>query len=837
VQVFDGHVNLAVATIATTPGAPTTATVLEVGAGEAARFVDELGVPPFNLTIHPADEQPTPANAEIVRVLSEDDIDTVNDELTVVREAEGLFGPVSVAAGMSISNGDTAKIWRDVERALMSKGLTRLEVYGHSFVVGGGASDADRDAMTHLASMLGAGTLEVNRAFGGAIASWPNIDPYNSTGNGGFQTIYQYHKTRPRVVSKVSSSTSTTITVGTVYGGVFAIGQLIGFGKGANAQYRSITGVAGSVLTVDAAITGTISANDPVIEIPFSYGSLNPLSLLWFGNNDFPNLGMGNQTDPASDAGVAEGKPALTNALRAMIAYKRCAEVYDAAVAASTPHPSITLGAGLANSDVVAGQAGSFEGTYVIGALNSGDTFDIQVPANFQGGTIALGFANAQQTGSVVRAGSLINFTVDGNSAGSLDTRIGAYKFGATVKFNTFCKRLTGLAAGAHVITVTVSTTGVAGTYFDWWGIESLVAPLVILPSPLRVYTYALWPNHQYTEIKGTANANHGTGVSSFTITAGTNPSGGTQIIRKGEPITFDHGGANEETLTVAADVAAGGTTVTTTTASTLAHNTGGAYRAHMHDKAIVLAKQWYADLAAEFDDAVIYVDLDKVIHGNDGTAGTSATKDGSKFTYDAAHPNDIGNELMAKALYREIVLAAALNVDLIASLSVPTAPLPGAVYLAPMSAVAAGTAAPTDPAASNAMAAAYPFTQSVDLRRARYARLEAHVLTACSGAGIAKVECSVDGVTWKTLGRKQTGANTVDNALTDPGNLDISTVGRKTSKAEITLTAFGATLDGWFYLPAEVNVSRLTMLRLVHGNRTTGTTDPAYGYARIDFQ
>lgn len=104
---FDNHANLAVSTIATQPSPATSGTSLVVASGDGAIFP----AAPFNATIWPADETPTLANAEIIRVTGKS-----TDTLTIVRAQEGTTARV-VGAGDQICATVTAKMLTDIETA------------------------------------------------------------------------------------------------------------------------------------------------------------------------------------------------------------------------------------------------------------------------------------------------------------------------------------------------------------------------------------------------------------------------------------------------------------------------------------------------------------------------------------------------------------------------------------------------------------------------------------------------------------------------------------------------------------------------------------------------
>ncbi len=101
----DAYKNFAYSTVATAPSPATTGTSLVVAAGEGTLFP----AVPFNATIWPIGTQPTPANAEIVRVTN---IST--DTFTITREQESTTAR-TVIVGDQIAASVTAKTFTDVE--------------------------------------------------------------------------------------------------------------------------------------------------------------------------------------------------------------------------------------------------------------------------------------------------------------------------------------------------------------------------------------------------------------------------------------------------------------------------------------------------------------------------------------------------------------------------------------------------------------------------------------------------------------------------------------------------------------------------------------------------
>lgn len=104
---FDAHTNLASSLVATAPSPATSGLSLVVTGGDGALFPTGS----FNVSIWPANTQPTHANTEIARA-------TVStDTFTLVRAQEGTSAR-TVIVGDQIAATITAKTLTDVENAL-----------------------------------------------------------------------------------------------------------------------------------------------------------------------------------------------------------------------------------------------------------------------------------------------------------------------------------------------------------------------------------------------------------------------------------------------------------------------------------------------------------------------------------------------------------------------------------------------------------------------------------------------------------------------------------------------------------------------------------------------
>lgn len=658
--------------------------------------------------------------------------------------------------------------WRDAagnERAVDEAGahIARMAVYGHSLAYGGGASDPDRDVTTHLASMLK--MREIPRATGGAILHWHQE---NTTGDGGYAAVLAGEPKKTRAASTsttaVTGGSSTTVTVASVTG--FTVGKLISVGTGALGEVVYITNVAGSVLTVqrpDGTTTFARShaSGEPVYEVPTEYLNLNPLYLLWYGLNDLA-------ASPITSS-LAYLRNRYKDPLRLAISRVRCAEIFEES------HPSCVYtgswgASGGTNASTSGGTAKQVQ------AVNAAVT--IHVPDNFPGGTVALGFAFYSTPTSASQ--TVFGVTVDGNAAPSYTTP-STYNF--TTKINGGCHRLTGLAPGRHTIVVTCTTLGTGNIFFDWWGIESVQPPLVLVPGANRPYTFGWsgWLNSRRTT---TLTGLHNSGVSSFTVAT-------TANMVKGQMVTFEEGTGNAETLEV--DTVPNGTTFTTLTTTTLSHANGVGVVYGMQDADISRLDDATQEVVTEFDDRVVFIEIDSVIN-----------KNLAYFWYDRIHFNDRGHAVLTEHFYKAI--RDNLTATMVSYVSVPSAPLPSCITFLATGPPAIWT---NQPAALTEFLGIVGHRKVVDMRRCHEGRFAVTVTTAGTSGASLRVQYTLDGgATWKYLFR---------NALF-----------AEDTSHEALLTSTGLKLSAWLPIdPAALTAD--TILRVV-GIGINSTGDPAFG-------
>lgn len=676
---------------------------------------------------------------------------------------------------------------------------SRLHHFGHSLAAGGGASGPDRDAISRLAAALK--TREVMTSKGGAILHWSNAAADTSAGNGGYNTIGMQTRGVKRASAALSANVSagaTSVTTSAPLDKAWAAGDYVHIGTGTNGEMAYVlTVTGGTTLTLDRELAGGQLSGQPIFAVPHAYEAQNPMYLLWYGLNDVMASGTSSIIASAVE-GV--GERAFKAALRTALARVVSAEYFDGNHASTVRSSTAS----------VAGAAGVGMGSFFRPAYTLNDVIRIDVPANFAGGDLYVYFVSH---GADLQ-GAVHSFTLDGAAhAPTLDTRNAHY----AAFWNGFVKVFRNVPAGRHVIEAT-TTTGGGNDYFSGWSVGAEVPPVVILPGFNRPWDYDVWPNWSYGNLRGTTTADHGAGSNSFTISQPLAPSGGNGTLKRGELITFDPGGANEETLEIAADAA--GTTVTTTTASTKPHNTGQTYQGNVHDQAILQrCINWIPDVLAEgFPASCLHVDIETPLNKQERffiQTNTVGLKDG-------AHFSDDGHGVVAQAILDKLTTSASVAESLAARTSVPVAPLPDPItFIGPGATAAAAAAIGT----ANAVTEAFPNArQRRDLRRAVETRIQLNMGGNANPGQRGRVEYSLDGgTTWRTLGKKGNWADTAIGTAAELGQVDLTATGYKDT--------------GWFPLPAEVWSVTDVLLRYVHGNRTSGTTTPTYFFISVEFR
>src|SRR3990167_6680199 len=104
-MAFDPHKNFAYSTVLTAPSPASSGLSLVVQSGDGAKFPAVS----FNATVWPAGQNPTTANAEIIRVSA-----IATDTFTIAREQEGSSAR-TIVVGDQIAATITAKTLTDAE--------------------------------------------------------------------------------------------------------------------------------------------------------------------------------------------------------------------------------------------------------------------------------------------------------------------------------------------------------------------------------------------------------------------------------------------------------------------------------------------------------------------------------------------------------------------------------------------------------------------------------------------------------------------------------------------------------------------------------------------------
>lgn len=167
--------------------------------------------------------------------------------------------------------------------------------------------------------------------------------------------------------------------------------------------------------------------------------------------------------NPASQTNV------LRNSLRTSIARIRCSRVYEDTDATVT---NVGTAGNFTNANASAIYYSG--GTAKLLGGTAGDRIRISVPADFGGGTVVLGGLCLAAIAQVQRA----NIIVDSVQYGTWDADYSTDSYPS--EGSPTCFRVTGLSPGAHTIDIQ-SRAGNGNIIFDWWGIEALDAPMVLM--------------------------------------------------------------------------------------------------------------------------------------------------------------------------------------------------------------------------------------------------------------------------------------------------------------------------------------------------------------------
>jgi len=649
--------------------------------------------------------------------------------------------------------------------------VARMMVFGHSLARGLGASDTDRDSVTHLSAMLP--TREIDRSVSGAVLH----SAQGGLGDGGYAAVMQHdtRQARPAAVLGAQANAGTnTLTLTTVGTPPFTNGQMIHVGNGDTGGSGGETawiqsGGGTTTLTLTNNLVRTHANGQAVFEVPTAYIKQNPLYLLWYGAND---LGRA----PITSAYYPALRARYTDSLRAILTRVRAAEVFE------NNHPSCVYTGTWAADTTPINRSNS--GNSLKQATVVNDKVTIAVPDNYPGTPIGLQFVNATGAGT----DPVWTFTVDGVAAGTLTVYDSTS--GAVAKVQV--KRLTGLAPGRHVIEAQLTTLGSRTAYFDCWTIGALEPPLVIMPGMNRMPndwgTYAsAWLNAPQ---RTTLSATYGVGSTVITI-----PS--TTGWQQGTTITFEEGTGNAETGEV--KTIDSGTQLTLVAATTKSHNSGTAVRGGLQDADVPIFNTMIQQVGAEFDDRVVYVDTDSIINENAGY-----------FWRDGAHFNDLGHVVLVKAYWEAFERSRGMGPDLMAYTATPTAPNPSELIFG----VAATITWTNQPAAETELLGQVYYRKVADFRRVNEVMLYGTIAVAgLAGARIAVQYSTDSGTTWVNMGRDSNFSPST-NAARDAVSIPIDSI------------AVNPIVGTWQPVPPEAMVENLWLRCVGYGG--DGVADPS---------
>lgn len=720
-------------------------------------------------------------------------------------------------------------------------GMSYLYVFGHSLATEGGATTADRDAMTHLAS---AGQMrEVNRALGGAQLVLNNI--LSSAGtphfSGGYahllQCVRRPGKEERRPYATLTSqatagatSLSVTLPSGVVIGD-FKDGDLLHIGTGDTGGTGGETGFitgqpSGTTINLRDATTRTHAAGDPVYWIPTDELPINALYLLYYGHNDYVfNLRNAVQT-------------AYEQALRMIISRCRASEIYE-----HTHTSNVFTGSGTTLTNTR-----GYSSSDTTRNMIAGDTWTIHVSDNFPGGYVGVLFENTDTT-----VAGTISWTVDG-AAQTTRTIHASPRAGRIVPM--FFR--VPLTAGRHKLVFTRDTSGASGIVTaDCWWPEARLSPAILVPLMNRPWKYnntdsttgdnggPTLNGHMRTTLQAQANVGAGT----FTVNQATRADGTTQnrlfptYPPTGTDVVIAPGTANEERFLT--DAAVTGTDpYTISIDGTLAnqHSAGTEVQFGISD-AIVLhtINPAIKSVVNEFDTSVICVDVDKVFHGESPPPGSStsnamSTKNQTRLSYDYTHPSDEGHQKLGQTFWEALEQSSALTTEVISSMSVPSAPWPiEAVFI---SWANVGTTVYTGTTAQGLARTSGGtfFRVRKDVRRVVEWRAVAFVQTNATNVDARlRAEYSIDnGTTWVTLGRLQFTNNPPADADDIASDLLVGSNGGAANTFRINNPPYPGT-SAWHRMPAEA-ITDDTQFRFKNVQGTTTGTQ-VLEYLALEFR
>lgn len=402
-----------------------------------------------------------------------------NDERHVMNDVQATLTDMQThldtldteVAGIDLSGFEPVGLLTATKKTLLETIGSRILAFGHSMMASAETSTFERGVFHKICSSLRAnGTnlaasgavLSRNEVVGsGAGGIWNVLNNWQQTKQWNFRGAYDnavtYHP------DDVVTQSGFWWKAYGLYNGSFS-GHLPGADAG-NAQ--SI--VYWRKIDTHADIVAGIGHG------ALSYQAQPAIPMLWYGANDLAFNAILNRP-------IGVGSDALNRfimALRSALSFTLSAAIFD------DDDLTVSYGADFA-ARVDAGNGTQYgTGARFMPPLDGGasapKTLTIQVPPDFPGGKISLGF------GMSAAAIGLLGVSVDGGATSTLNI---AGLSEPTTYNNSIVFRTANLAAGAHTITCALGITGAAFTvWFDWWGVDAVIPGPAIVPALVKFPT------------------------------------------------------------------------------------------------------------------------------------------------------------------------------------------------------------------------------------------------------------------------------------------------------------------------------------------------------------
>jgi hypothetical protein len=407
-------------------------------------------------------------------------------------------------------------------RVSVLEAIGRIDVFGHSMMAEGGASDLDKGSM-HKAAQFFPARFN-NQAWGGAAAMIPGLPTTAQSGIGnvraGWGHVFHRNPNHTRTPSFDTNGNpiagyggNTTFTTayatGQAVGASLAVASSTGFSVGKPVLLKQATGsfldevnyVSGipdaTHIQLYRVTANAYSIGDAVVSIPDFYACERQLVLLEYDGID------------ASWMGMTTWSATFPEVYRAIIARLRCAAHFDIDcklirnTAGTAPtKTSVANGYG-SGSDPFNTTAVAREMT----TTSSTTVLTIDIPSNFEGnGAMVVLFFKTKANGD----GAIWTYSVDGGANSTKDTRnINGYFYNNNTGTRAAngvempsCVVIRGLAAGKHSITLQPTTIQGTATFMGF-GIIGTEPPPMVIEYPNRLWNYTTYfgaPNYTLTD-------------------------------------------------------------------------------------------------------------------------------------------------------------------------------------------------------------------------------------------------------------------------------------------------------------------------------------------------